>query len=88
MDPVQLVILRLGLYELIELGTSPHVISEHVDLAKALVFPQAAGFTNGGKFCRLLSCCSTVWAGRCDYKHLDHMLALLQQGAGHWLAGA
>ena len=47
MDPVQLVILRLGLYELVELGLSPHAISEHVDLAKALVFPQAAGFTNG-----------------------------------------
>jgi transcription termination factor NusB len=47
MDPVQLIILRMGLYELVELGTSPHVISEHVDLAKALVFPQAAGFTNG-----------------------------------------
>jgi NusB family len=51
MDPVQLVILRLGLYELVELGLSPHAISEHVDLAKALVFPQAAGFTNG-KNCR------------------------------------
>ena len=47
MDPVQLVILRMGLYELVELGLSPHAISEHVDLAKVLVFPQAAGFTNG-----------------------------------------
>lgn len=47
MDPVQLVILRMGLYELVELGAPPHAISEHVDLARALVFPQAAGFTNG-----------------------------------------
>lgn len=52
MDPVQLIILRIGLYELVELGLTPHAITEHVDLAKALVYPQAAGFTNG-QFMRL-----------------------------------
>ena len=41
-------ILRIGLYELLELGAPPHVVNEHVELAKALVFPGAAGFTNGG----------------------------------------
>ena len=56
MDPVQLQILRVALYELIELGAPPHVISEHVDLTKALVFPQAGGFTNGAQTCRSLYC--------------------------------
>ena len=47
MDPVQLQILRVALYELIELGSPAHIVNEHVDLVKVLVFPQAAGFTNG-----------------------------------------
>ncbi len=46
-DPVQLQILRMGLFELIHLNAPPHTISEHVDLAKTLVYPEAAGFTNG-----------------------------------------
>ena len=40
-------ILRLGVYELIELGLPDHVINDHVDLARKLVRPEAAKLVNG-----------------------------------------
>lgn len=47
LDPELLQILRLGIYELVELGLPDHAINQHVDLAKALVRPQAARLVNG-----------------------------------------
>lgn len=47
LDPVQQQVLRIGVYELVELGSPDHIVNEHVDLVKALVFPGAAGLTNG-----------------------------------------
>lgn len=47
LDPVQQQVLRIGVYELVELGAPDHVINEHVDLVKRLVYAGAAGLTNG-----------------------------------------
>jgi len=46
-DFVLLQILRLGVYELVELGLPDHVINDHVDLARKLVRPEAATVANG-----------------------------------------
>eukprot|EP00884_Botryococcus_braunii_P015274 jgi/Botrbrau1/242/Bobra.0022s0217.1 len=45
--PELLQILRLGIYEVLELGLADHVINEFVDLAKVLVRPDAGRFANG-----------------------------------------
>lgn len=45
-----------GIYELLEMGQPEHTTSEHVELAKVLVRPDAARFTTG----MLLSCCWNV----------------------------
>ena len=47
LDPVLLQILRLGVYELVELGLPDHVINDHVDMARKLVRPEAARVANG-----------------------------------------
>ncbi len=47
LDPVNRQILLVGLFEVMELGAPGHVISEHVDLAKTLVYEGAAALTNG-----------------------------------------
>ncbi len=47
-------ILRLGIYELIELGLPDHVIYDHVDLARKLVRPEAAKLVNGEPLQHLL----------------------------------
>ena len=46
-DFVLLQILRLGVYELVELGLPDHVINDHVDMARKLVRPEAAKVANG-----------------------------------------
>ena len=46
-DPILRQILRLGVYELVELGLPDHVISDHVDMARKLVRPEAAPVANG-----------------------------------------
>ena len=46
-DHVLLQILRLGIYELVELGLPDHVINDHVDMARKLVRPEAAKVANG-----------------------------------------
>eukprot|EP00887_Chlorella_sp_A99_P000866 scaffold5.g866.t1 len=40
-------LLRMGLYELVELGVPAHVINEHVELAKAVMHQGAASLANG-----------------------------------------
>ncbi|CAL5218678.1 g386 [Coccomyxa viridis] len=45
-DFVLLQILRLGVYELVELGLPDHVINDHVDMARKLVRPEAAKVAN------------------------------------------
>lgn len=47
LDPELLQILRLGMFELLELGTQDWVINSHVELAKELVRPEAAPLVNG-----------------------------------------
>ena len=47
LDPELLQILRLGMFELLELGTPDWVINSHVELAKELVRPEAARLVNG-----------------------------------------
>ena len=47
LDLVLLQILRLGVYELVELGLPDHVINDHVDMARKLVRPEAAPVANG-----------------------------------------
>ena len=47
LDPVNRQILLVGLFEVVELGAPGHIISEHVDLAKSLVYEGAAALTNG-----------------------------------------
>ena len=46
-EPLLLQILRVGVYELIELGLPDHVINDHVDMARKLVRPKAAPVANG-----------------------------------------
>ena len=40
-------VLRVGVYELMELGLADHAIGGHVDVAKALGQPHLGGFVNG-----------------------------------------
>ena len=49
-DPLLLQILRLGVYELVELGLPDHVINDHVDMARKLVRPEAAPVANGERW--------------------------------------
>jgi 16S rRNA (cytosine967-C5)-methyltransferase len=48
LDPELQQVLRVGVYELLELGLPDHAISQHVDVAKALVRPEASRVVNGG----------------------------------------
>ena len=47
LDPELHQILRMGIYELLQLGKPDHVISDHVDLARQYVRPEAARVANG-----------------------------------------
>ena len=47
LDPQLLQILRLGIFELLELGKPDWAINSHVNLAKELVRPEAARLVNG-----------------------------------------
>jgi transcription termination factor NusB len=47
LDPELLQILRLGIFELLELGKPDWAINSHVDLAKELVRPEAGRLVNG-----------------------------------------
>ena len=40
-------VLRLGIFELLELGKPDHVVSDHVDLAKRYVQPHIVRVANG-----------------------------------------
>ena len=40
-------VLRLGLYELLELNMVDYAVSEYVDVAKAMAGPGVGGFVNG-----------------------------------------
>lgn len=40
-------ILRMGVYELVQLGKPDHTISQHVDLARQYIRPDAARVANG-----------------------------------------
>jgi hypothetical protein len=60
LDPVQQQVLRIGVYELVELGAPDHVINEHVDLVKRLVYAGAAGLTNGDPTVSLVQCTRAI----------------------------
>ena len=47
LDPPVRQVLRLALYELLELNLADHAVSEHVDVAKAMAGPATGGFVNG-----------------------------------------
>ncbi len=47
LDPPMRQLLRVALYEIIELGLAPHAINEHVELAKRIMRPEAGRFANG-----------------------------------------
>lgn len=40
-------LLRLGIYEITQMGLAPHAVNAFVELAKRGIRPQAAGFVNG-----------------------------------------
>ena len=46
--------LRLGIFELLELGKPDHVVKDHVDLAKRYVQPHIVRVANGAPW--LLEC--------------------------------
>lgn len=60
LDPPMRQILRLALYELLELGIPNHALSVHVDLAKACVRPEAGKFANGER-----AWCGGAWLCSC-----------------------
>ena len=47
LDPVVREVLRVGMYEIGELGLADHAIGAHVDVAKALGQPHLGSFVNG-----------------------------------------
>lgn len=47
LDPPVRQVLRLGLYELLELNMADHAVNEYVDVAKAMAGPSTGGFVNG-----------------------------------------
>lgn len=47
LDPPVRQVLRLGLYELMELDMANHAVNEYVDVAKAMAGPSTSGFVNG-----------------------------------------
>ena len=47
LDPVAREILRVGLYELMELELADHAIGSHVEIVRAMGSPHLAGFVNG-----------------------------------------
>ena len=47
LDPVAREVLRVGLYELMDLGLVDHAIGSHVNIVKAMGAPHLAGFVNG-----------------------------------------
>ena len=46
MDPIMLSVLRMGVYELVKLGTKPHVVNTYVELTKRVVHRNAGGLAN------------------------------------------
>jgi len=69
LDPVVREVLRVGIYEIGELGLADHAIGAHVDITKALAQPHLGSFVNGellhqqavrrhlGAVCVWSSCC-------------------------------
>lgn len=49
LDPPVRQVLRLGLYELLELNMVDYAVSEYVDVAKAMAGPGVGGFVNGAQ---------------------------------------
>jgi hypothetical protein len=47
LDPVAREVLRVGLYELMDLELADHAIGSHVEVVKVLKSPHLAGFVNG-----------------------------------------
>ena len=47
LDPPLLCLLRMGLYELTEMGKPPHTVNGYVELAKSCLHTGAGGFVNG-----------------------------------------
>jgi NusB family len=77
LDPVVVEVLRVGLYEILELGLDDHAIFEHVELVKQMLgVPAIAGLLNGRGMrdpcgvCALRESTKFRFAARCSTQNL------------------